>query len=115
MKHGQSRRLAAVVVATSAMLGACQKTSADLGIPERVGYTCCNLHHEGDWISDGNYAELPMVPVGTEARVTSYGRNHAKAIVGGRPVRLGHDYGREQEIAGDPLVTNIVTYRARAA
>jgi hypothetical protein len=97
MERGASFRLLAVVAAAGAVLGGCQRTSAQLGIPERAGYTCCNLHHEGDWISDGNYAELPMIAAGAPARVKSYGRNHALVDVNGRPMRLGHDYGREQE------------------
>lgn len=92
--------LAAVAVAA---LGGCQQTMTDLGLPggetrtDRAGYTCCNLHHEEDWISDGNYAELPMIPAGTPARVKGLGRNYASLDVGGKPMRLGHDYGREQE------------------
>lgn len=61
------------------------------------GFTCCNLHYEGDWINDGNYAELPMIPAGTVIKITSYGGNWAGADIGGKRFRLGHDYGREQE------------------
>jgi len=61
------------------------------------GYTCCNFHHEGDWISDSNYTTLPMIPAGTPATVTGYGRHRAYAEIGGTKMRLGHDYGREQQ------------------
>jgi hypothetical protein len=37
----------------------------------RVGFACCNLRYEGDWISDGNYAVLPMLPAGTPIKVVS--------------------------------------------
>ena len=30
------------------------------------GYTCCNLHYEGDWISDANWSSMPTIPA--EAR-----------------------------------------------
>lgn len=63
----------------------------------RQGYTCCNLHAEGDWISDGNYAGLPMIPAGKPVKVLSYGGNWAEVNIGGAPYRLGHDYGRAQE------------------
>jgi hypothetical protein len=66
------------------------------GLP-RQGYACCNLHYEKDWINDGNYAELPMIPAGTPIEVLSYGRNRAYVKVDGKPMRLGHDYGRDQE------------------
>jgi hypothetical protein len=63
----------------------------------RQGFACCNLHHDGDWISDVNYAELPMIPAGTPIEVLSYGKNRAHVKVDGKPMRLGHDYGRDQE------------------
>jgi hypothetical protein len=62
-----------------------------------TGYACCNLHYDKDWINDGNYAELPMIPAGTPIEVISYGRNRAYVKVDGKPMRLGHDYGRDQE------------------
>ncbi len=63
----------------------------------RQGFTCCNLHYSKDWINDGNYAELPMIPVGTPMELLSYGRNRAYVKIDGKPMRLGHDYGRDQE------------------
>jgi hypothetical protein len=63
----------------------------------RQGYACCVLHYDGDWISDTNYSELPMVPAGTPIEVLSYGRNRAFVKVDGKPMRLGHDNGRDQE------------------
>lgn len=65
--------------------------------PLLQGYTCCNLHAEGDWISDSNYTTLPMIPAGTPIRVLDYGRNRAQVDIDGKPYRLGHDYGRNQE------------------
>jgi hypothetical protein len=61
------------------------------------GFICCNLHYEDDWISDSNYADLPMIPAGTTAKVTRYGRHRAHADIAGKPMRLGHDYGRGRE------------------
>lgn len=63
----------------------------------RVGYACCNLHYSGDWISDSNLAQLPFVPVGTPIKVKNIDRYRAYVEVDGKPMRLGHDYGREQE------------------
>src|SRR5262249_34693942 len=70
--------------------------AAAQGLP-RHGFACCNLHYSKDWISDGNYAELPMIPVGTPIEVQSYGKNRAYVVIDGKPMRLGHDYGRDQE------------------
>ena len=63
----------------------------------RKGFACCVLHYSRDWINDGNYAELPMIPAGTPIEVLSYGSNRAYIKVDGKPMRLGHDYGRDQE------------------
>lgn len=78
--------------------GAASSTAAKTAKPDLPqGYTCCNFHHEGDWISDSNYTTLPMIPAGTPARVTGYGRHRAYVEMDGKKMRLGHDYGREQE------------------
>jgi len=61
------------------------------------GFACCTLHYEKDWISDGNYAVLPSIPAGTPITVLKYGRHKAYAEINGQKMRLGHDYGREQE------------------
>ena len=63
----------------------------------RNGFACCVLHYSKDWINDGNYADMPMIPAGTPIEVLSYGSNRAYVKVEGKPMRLGHDYGREQE------------------
>ena len=98
-----NRRIAFVLLFSGA-LGALSSTAAagtsggknELPLP-REGYACCNLHYEGDWISDGNYSGLPMLPAGTPIKVLSLGRHKAYALVGGIKMRLGHDYGRDQE------------------
>jgi hypothetical protein len=79
------------------------------GVPSfpRQGYACCDLHYDKDWINDGNYAELPMIPAGTPIEVLNYGRQRAAVKVDGKPMRLGHDYGRDQESL-DAWVNKIV-------
>lgn len=90
-------------IAVAALATGCQTTLTKMGLPggekpaDKAGYTCCNLHHEGDWISDSNYAELPMIPAGSAITVKGYGRNYASADIAGKPMRLGLDYGREQQ------------------
>lgn len=66
-------------------------------IPLISGYTCCNLRHEdgGDWISELTYIQWKMIPLGTPASVTEYGRLRAHVNLGGKPMRLGQDYTRK--------------------
>jgi hypothetical protein len=71
-------------------------SNAAQGLP-RQGFACCNLHFSKDWINDGNYAELPMISAGTPIEVVSYGKDRAYVNINGKPMRLGHDYGRDQE------------------
>lgn len=65
--------------------------------PAKVGYTCCNLHVDVDWISDGNFAQYAMIPAGTPITLTGWGRNRVTVEVDGQPLRMGHDYGRNYE------------------
>lgn len=65
--------------------------------PLRVGYACCNLHYEGDWISDSNYGSLPFIPAGTPVKLKSYGSNRLYVEMDGKAMRIGLDYGRAQE------------------
>ena len=63
----------------------------------RSGYACCNLHYEGDWISDSNLAQLAFIPAGTPIKVNKIEGYRAYVEVDGKAMRLGHDYGRAQE------------------
>jgi hypothetical protein len=60
-------------------------------------YTCCNLHYNGDWISDTNETMLPMIPAGTPIVLKDFGSNRASVLINARQMRIGHDYGRKQE------------------
>lgn len=64
---------------------------------QRSGYACCNLHYEGDWISDSNLAQLAFIPAGTPINVKKIDGYRAYVEIDGKPMRLGHDYGRAQE------------------
>lgn len=63
----------------------------------RNGFACCNLHYSGDWISDSNLAQLAFIPVGTPIKVLRIDGYRAYVEVDGKPMRLGHDYGRAEE------------------
>jgi hypothetical protein len=87
-----------------------QPTKDPNGIPSypRQGYACCVLHYSKNWIDDSNYAGLPsMIPAGTPIEVVKYSGNEASIKVDGKPMRLGHQYGREQE-AFDQWVRKVV-------
>jgi hypothetical protein len=87
------RRIAAVTSPLLFAFAACGAFAQELF----QGYTCCNLHYDRDWISDANWGNLPRIPAGTPIKVTSYGSNRAFVDIDGKPMRLGHDYGRNEE------------------
>ena len=80
----------------SVALSACHTQPVAEQTPWLTGYTCCNLHYDGDWISDANYSDLPFIPAGAPISVALPVKdsNRAYATIGGRPFRLGLDYGR---------------------
>ncbi len=109
-KFGPFFRLTAACCVVLA-LGACKSNeskSGEAGQPAaateakkesvlRTGYACCNLHYSGDWISDSNLAQLPFIPVGTPIVVKKIEGYRAYIEAGGKAMRLGHDFGRNQE------------------
>jgi hypothetical protein len=66
--------------------------------PGQSGYSCCNFRYDGDYISDGNWLNLPRIPAGTPVRVIAYGDYLVTVDIGGRSMRLGLDYGRKQSL-----------------
>jgi len=65
--------------------------------PHFAGYTCCNLHYSGDWVSDLNYSADTRIPAGAPIKVVDYGRWRLITEVDGKKIRIGLDYGRRQE------------------
>jgi hypothetical protein len=61
------------------------------------GFTCCNIRYEsgGTWISDINYVHPNLIPLGSPAKVTDYGRYRAAVTINGTALRLGNDYSRD--------------------
>jgi hypothetical protein len=72
-------------------------SNAAFGEDMPSGYTCCNFHYEKDWISDANWRYLPMIPAGAKIKVLDYGSNRASVEIDGKPMRIGHDYGRREQ------------------
>lgn len=60
-------------------------------------YTCCNLRYKDQWISDSNLVGLPFIPAGARILPMEEGGNRIHVLIDGRPMTVGHDYGRQQE------------------
>lgn len=87
-----------IILLNSMIIAGCGSTrisgNSNENIPLISGYTCCNLRSEGDWISELNYIKWGMIPLGTPASVTEYGRYRSHVNLGGKPMRIGQDYTR---------------------
>ncbi len=92
-------RRALTLFAVLSAVSACSSQPPQNEAPWLTGYTCCNLHYDGDWISDANYTDLPFIPAGTPIAVAHPVKDsyRAYATIGGRPFRLGLDFGRAVE------------------
>lgn len=103
MRHHRIKQSIVVLAATVAMFaGGCRKDDVKPDTTEpapelRGGYTCCNFRYSHDWINDGNYAELPMIPAGSPIKLNRIDRYIAYVEIDGKPFRLGLDYGRSLE------------------
>jgi hypothetical protein len=75
----------------------------DPKLMEGAQFTCCNLHYDGDWIGDANFATAPMVPAGTRLKVVEMKSKHANVLLEGRKFRLGQEYGSKVEKLSDML------------
>lgn len=60
------------------------------------GFLCCNMRSDGKWISDSNYEEggKSIVPLGTPAKVTGFGRNRVYVDFPSGSQTIGNDYSR---------------------
>ncbi len=103
MRRHRIRQSIVVLAATAAMLaGGCRNDDVKPDSTEpspglRSGYTCCNFRYNHDWINDGNYAELPMIPAGSPIKLNQIDRYIAYVDIDGKAFRLGLDYGRTLE------------------
>jgi len=90
--------LRTTAVAGAALLGALSLPAA--AQPTFDGFLCCNMRTDGNWISDGNYAESGkrIVPAGTPTRVTGYGRNRVQIELNGSKQAIGNDYSRDLDL-----------------
>ncbi|HEX3950078.1 MAG TPA: hypothetical protein VHW95_09545 [Steroidobacteraceae bacterium] len=64
------------------------------------GFLCCNMHSDGQGISDISIAgpEQHVIPVGTPIRATSYSKHHVKVVVENKNQNLLNDYSRDLPI-----------------
>jgi hypothetical protein len=67
--------------------------------PEQ-GYLCCNMHTDGSWISDINYADngMRIIPAGTPVTLLGQGRYRINVDIAGKRQSIGNDYSRDLDL-----------------
>lgn len=81
--------------ATDASRPAEQAPSARVPAPVlRIGYACCNLHYNGDRISDANFSQFPFIPAGSPVKVRHVDVAGAEIEVAGKTMFLVVEAGR---------------------
>jgi SmpA/OmlA family protein len=93
------RRIAFVGVM---VLAAACKPAAPPGLLQqyqsRSLVTCCNIHYEGDEVTDANYFVGATIPPGTAVQVQSMtGSSVTFTTAEGKKLTLAHSYGKDQE------------------
>lgn len=88
------------LAAAAALAGTALMSVPAQAQPTYDGFLCCNLRTDGSWISDINYQESGkrLIPVGTPARVTGYGRYRVHLELGGGKQSIGNDYSRDLDL-----------------
>jgi hypothetical protein len=59
--------------------------------------TCCNIHYEGEEVSDANYFVGATLPAGTPVQVQSMRSDSVTFTADGKKLSLYHRYGTAQE------------------
>ena len=63
----------------------------------RTLYTCCNIHYEGNDITDANYYTGTLLPAGTQVQIQKVGARSVTFTADGRTLTLTQSYGTAQE------------------
>lgn len=73
----------------------------------QTGFACCNLHYDGETITDSNFGQLPFLPAGSPLKVRQIDGYVAQIDAGGRSLRLVLEH-RGQETMQDWLARIVV-------
>lgn len=92
-------RVTVLVIAAATVAGCSVKVPPELKkhYMERPLYTCCNLYVQNGEMTDANYRDGEMIPLGTPVKVKNLGPDSVTFEAAGKVVTLKHVYGVNQE------------------
>jgi len=89
------------LVVAGVLLASCHRSSAPIEpirqVDTRTLYTCCNLHYDGEEISDANYWTGKTLPAGTAVRIENVTKDSVTFKAGDERLTLKQEYGGKQE------------------
>ena len=89
----QTFALTSVVLLLTA--AGCRGPSIPHPLVSQSRFTCCNLHYEKAELTDVNFQQGTLLPLGTRVEILEVGRNRVKfQPAGGTPLTLGFRYGK---------------------
>jgi hypothetical protein len=90
----------ALSILAAMMLGGCRQpppSEALKRLENRDLYTCCNIHFEGDEITDANYFVGARLPPGTPVRIEKVDSDSVTFVAGEVRLTLTHQFGKNEE------------------
>ena len=90
------RRVGLAGLMAALALAACRGPEVPSPLTNQSRFTCCNLHYEKPEISDVNFQQGTLLPLGTRVQILEVGRNRVKFQPDGHPpITLTQRYGRK--------------------
>jgi len=100
-------RLFAMFVTTLGLAGGCMQSTLPSPFDGQTRYLCCNLHYEKTSITDVNYQQGTLVPLGARATITTVRGNAVTFETPGfPPLTIVLKYGR-RALAMDTFVNRL--------
>jgi len=89
----------AVVIAIAVLAGCNVQVPPELvdHYESRTLYTCCNMFYRGSDLTDANYRDGMIIPLGTPVEIEKLGVRSIAVVAAGREMTIRHVYGAEQE------------------
>lgn len=91
------RRAVLVLALVAAGCGAKAPEAMVQKFEGKLLYTCCNIFYQDDEITDANYRDGKMIPVGTPVTIGDMGPHSMTFSADGAEVTLEHLYGVKEE------------------
>lgn len=94
----------ALAIATAVLLAGCGAKAPPEMVQHYTGrslYTCCNIHYKDELITDANYSEGKMIPLGSPVKIKEVLPDAITFEAAGTTLTVQQVYGKGKETARD--------------